>query len=240
MDPYAAACGHVFCLACIDEWFAFTAQQQRICKCPNCNLVIRKCVLRKIYIPQSEALVEELSALRIQVKDLEVCNASLKSEVEGLRNEVEGYQSLTEELLADMYNDDDSEPQKRNLVASAWHGILTTTKNVISRETALRGVASMLYDFLTSAGSVLLWFGVEFVWRVATRPEECLREAAMYVWVFTDIVASAMIVVVALVGILCGHYECMAIWVDYGYPRLCGLIQCMRRKSSPVLGPSDP
>ncbi|KAK0202480.1 hypothetical protein DFS33DRAFT_1384834 [Desarmillaria ectypa] len=253
-DPYAAVCGHIFCLACIDKWFAYTAQQRLVFKCPNCNLAICKrsvrfayqqqshpcsspTQLRKVYIAQSQALVEELSTLRIQVKDLDACNASLKTELEGLRTEVESYQSLTEELLADMYVDDDNPPQKRNRVAYVIYGIFTST--VFLQQAILLRVASAFYDAITSAGSALLLqiilLGIEIVWRVVTRPKECLREVALYVWVFTDVIASGLVLPVVLLGILCGDYECMVIWLDFGYPRLCGLVECMRRKSSTYL-----
>ncbi|KAK0188567.1 hypothetical protein F5146DRAFT_671671 [Armillaria mellea] len=198
-DPCAAACGHIFCLACIEKWFAFSAPHQLVCKCPNCNLVIYKFELRKVYISQSETLVEELEALRIQVKDLDACNASLKTEVEGLRTELEGYQTLTEELLADMYVDDDEQPQERNKVASAIYGAI---KSVFLRDTCLLGMVSVPYEAVTNVGSELLLqtvlLVVELVWGVVTRPEEYLRKAALYVWIFTDFVASAMILAFVL------------------------------------------
>ncbi|KAK0438001.1 hypothetical protein EV421DRAFT_981457 [Armillaria borealis] len=235
-DLCAAACGHIFCLACIEKWFAFSAPHQLVCKCPNCNLAIYKSGLRKVYISQSEALVEELSALRIQVKDLDACNNSLKTEVEGLRTELEGYQNLTVELLADMYVENDDQPQERNTVASA---IYSTIKTVFLRDACLLGAVSAFYDAVTSVGSALLLqtvlLGIELVWRVVNRPEECLRKAALYVWIFTDFVASAMILAVVLLGVLCGDYDCMVIWLDFGYPRLCGLVECMKRRSSAYL-----
>ncbi|KAK0214874.1 hypothetical protein IW262DRAFT_248214 [Armillaria fumosa] len=234
--PSAAACGHIFCLACIEKWFAFSAPHQLVCKCPNCNLVIYKSGLRKVYISQFEALVEELSALRVQVKDLDACNASLKTEVEGLRTELEGYQSLTEELLADMYVDVDDQPPEKNKVASAIYG---TIKAVFLRDARVLEAVSALYDAVTSAGSTLLLMtillGVDFVWRVVTRPEECLRKTALYMWIFTDFVASAMILAIGLLGVLCGDYDCMVIWLDFGYPRLFGLVECMKRGSSAYL-----
>ncbi|PBK69144.1 hypothetical protein ARMSODRAFT_1085022 [Armillaria solidipes] len=88
-------------------------------------------------------------------------------------------------------------------------------------------------------GSALLLqtvlLGIELVWRVVTRPEECLREVALYVWIFTDFVASAIILAVMLLGVLCGDYDCMVIWLDFGYPRLCGLVEWMKRRSSAYL-----
>ncbi|KAK0489267.1 hypothetical protein IW261DRAFT_1557748 [Armillaria novae-zelandiae] len=189
--------------------------------------------LRKVYISQSEELVEELSALRVQVKDLDACNTSLKTEMEGLRTELEGYQSLTEEFLADMYVDVDDQPQERNKVASAIYG---TIKAFFLRDARLLKAVSGPYDAVTSAGSALLLMtvllGADLVWRVATRPEECLRKAALYMWIFTDFVASAIILAVALLGVLCGDYDCMVIWLDFAYPRLLELAECVKRGSS--------
>ncbi|KAK0466872.1 uncharacterized protein EV420DRAFT_1474298 [Desarmillaria tabescens] len=193
----------------------------------------------RLMVVGSEALVEELSALRTQVKDLDACNASLKTEVEGLRSEVEGYKSLTEELLADMYTEDENRQQERNRVACALHGVFTSIRTVFLRKTVLLGVLSALWNALVSVGCALflqtVWLGIEIVWRVVTRPEECLREVAFYVWLFTDVAASAMILALALLGILCGDYECIVIWLDFGYPRLCGLLECIGRKSNACL-----
>ncbi|KAK0239246.1 hypothetical protein EDD85DRAFT_789454 [Armillaria nabsnona] len=187
--------GHIFCSACIEKWFAFSALHQLVCKCPNCNQDIYKCYhyansqsiiagLRKVYISQSEALVKELSALRIQVKDLDACNTSLRMELEGLRTELEGCQNLTEELLADMHVDDVDQPEQRNKVASAIYG---TFQTVFLRDDHLRGVVSACYDAASSVGSALflqaVLFGVELVWHVVNRPEDSLRRAVLYVWI---------------------------------------------------------
>ncbi len=128
--------------------------------------------------------MEELSALRIRVKDLDTCNTSLRMEVEGLRTELEGCQNLTEELLADMYVDDDGQPEQRNKVASAIYG---TFQTVFLRDDHLLGVVSACYDAVTSVGSALflqtVLLGVELVWHVVNRPEDSLRKAALYVWI---------------------------------------------------------
>ncbi len=75
-------------------------------------------------------------------------------------------------------------------------------KTVFFRDAYLLGVVSACYDAATRVGSALLLQtvlpGIELVWRVVTRPEECLREAALYVWIFTDFVASAIILAVVL------------------------------------------
>lgn len=198
-------------------------------------MTIYKFDLRKIYISQSEEQMDELSALRVQVRDLDACNASLKTEVEGLRTELESYQGLTEELLADMYVDVDDQPPERNKVASIY-GII---KAVFMRDARLLEAVPALYDTVASAGSALLLMsvllGVDLVWRVATRPEEYLRKAALYMWIFTDFVASAMILAIGLFGILCGDYDCVVIWLDIGYPRLWGLVEGMKRGSRAYL-----
>ncbi|KAK0489264.1 hypothetical protein IW261DRAFT_405043 [Armillaria novae-zelandiae] len=210
-DPFSAACGHIFCLRCINEWYSSTQRQGRSCTCPFCNAVIIKDKLRKVFIPQTDSLVHELHALRKEVKEVDAYNAFLLSELE----RCEELRSAAEEK-ADLATKKGSYPT----AANAFLGILT---NIVT----LAGVLTALFDDVMRLVIVVLCLIAKLVWRISTRPGECCCQLGYGIWVAirvtTTLVLLSLISVVVTWAVCTASLKIFQLFLEHGCPPLYDL-----------------
>ncbi|KAK0188571.1 hypothetical protein F5146DRAFT_671797 [Armillaria mellea] len=207
-DPHSAACGHIFCLGCINEWYGSTQRQGRPCTCPFCSAIITKDKLRKVFIPQTDSLIHELHALRKEVKEVDAYNAFLLSELE----RCEELRSAAEEK-ADLATKKGSHSN----VAKAFRGILA---NIVT----LAGVLTALFDDVMRLAVAVLCLIAKLVWRLSTRPGECFGQLGHGIWVAirvtTTLVLLSLISLVVTWAVGTGSLKIFQLFLEHGCPSL--------------------
>ncbi|KAK0501632.1 hypothetical protein EDD18DRAFT_1143632 [Armillaria luteobubalina] len=210
-DPHSAACGHIFCLGCINEWYSSTQRQGRSCTCPFCHAIIIKDKLRKVFIPQTDSLVHELHALRKEVKEVDAYNAFLLSELD----RCEELRSAAEEKVELA-----AKRGSYRTAANAFFGILT---HIVT----LAGVLTALFDDVMHLVIAVLRLIAKLVWRLSTRPGECFCQLRRGIWVATRVtttlvlLSSISVVVTWAVGT--ASLKIFQLFLERGGPPLCVL-----------------
>ncbi|KAK0202485.1 hypothetical protein DFS33DRAFT_904975 [Desarmillaria ectypa] len=209
--PHSAPCGHIFCLECINEWFVATMRQRRPCTCPSCSAVVTKDQLRKVFIPQTDSLVHELHALRKEVKELDAYNTFLITEME-----------RCEELRSAAEKNADLATKRGGYAtaAGAFFGILTNAAT-------LAGIMLALLDHSIRFVVAVLCLISRFAWRLSTHPEECFRELGYGIWVVIRLISTVVLLsfisVVVAWAASSASVKIFQLFVEHGYPQLCGL-----------------